>query len=385
MKGKRWIAFILVLVMVVGSITSVSAGSKNYSDLPKSHWAFDNVEKMSRKDIISGYPDGSFQPNKQVTYAEFIKMVITAIRKGEITPPPPKVLWQFERGESEAKGHWAESYYEEGLDLRIYSSFTFSAANLDKPIPRVDVAVIAANIIDSETPTEAATILEKGIPDIKKVSLADYGDEIEEGRDGFLFKERKKAVINAFYHGIVTGYPNRTFKGTSGLTRAESAAVIDRIINPSSRVAIDLEKIKTPLKAIFIDGRTVNRKDLIKVMTDIDPYEIDSWCNEAAVYLNGGSYSTEITEDGHVLRIGYKRERKNPKYDEDKQNARIKFLLQHYLQNDWERCYNDYINLMNSIKKEDEYPVKHGYYNGLEVYLSGGYTSMLIEILETRK
>ncbi|MGI6747012.1 MAG: S-layer homology domain-containing protein [Anaerovoracaceae bacterium] len=38
-----------------------------------------NVNKMVEKNIIVGYPDGTFKPNNQVTYGEFIKMAVVGL------------------------------------------------------------------------------------------------------------------------------------------------------------------------------------------------------------------------------------------------------------------------------------------------------------------
>ena len=42
-----------------------------FSDLPKEHWAYNAVTKMEKSSILSGYPDGTFRPNKNITLAEF--------------------------------------------------------------------------------------------------------------------------------------------------------------------------------------------------------------------------------------------------------------------------------------------------------------------------
>ena len=46
-----------------------------FPDVPKSHWAYEAIQRLSALGIISGYPDGTFRPNASVTRAELACMV----------------------------------------------------------------------------------------------------------------------------------------------------------------------------------------------------------------------------------------------------------------------------------------------------------------------
>lgn len=45
-----------------------------YSDVDKSHSAFDDIMLLAEAGYVSGYPDGSFRPDETVTRAEFVRM-----------------------------------------------------------------------------------------------------------------------------------------------------------------------------------------------------------------------------------------------------------------------------------------------------------------------
>ena len=56
---------LLVLLISILVITSIAYGaSKSYEDLTSSHWAYEAVNKMTEDGILTGYPDGTFLPNK---------------------------------------------------------------------------------------------------------------------------------------------------------------------------------------------------------------------------------------------------------------------------------------------------------------------------------
>ena len=46
----------------------------------QNHWAKDSVNELCEKGVISGFPDGTFKPDNQVTRAEFVKMLTQAFK-----------------------------------------------------------------------------------------------------------------------------------------------------------------------------------------------------------------------------------------------------------------------------------------------------------------
>lgn len=60
------------------STETALAGTPQFYDLPQSHWSYENVMKLCKKNIIAGYDDGSFCPDNPVTRAEFVKLIVTA-------------------------------------------------------------------------------------------------------------------------------------------------------------------------------------------------------------------------------------------------------------------------------------------------------------------
>ncbi|WP_373229648.1 S-layer homology domain-containing protein [Cohnella sp.] len=57
--------------------SSASAAAKQFSDVVSGHWAQKHLSKLTMQEILSGYPDGTFLPNKSVSHQE---AVIIAIR-----------------------------------------------------------------------------------------------------------------------------------------------------------------------------------------------------------------------------------------------------------------------------------------------------------------
>lgn len=70
----------LMLMLVLG-VTSLSALAKDYTDLPKDHWAYKQIQILTDFDVVVGYPDDSYKPDANVTRAEFATMVIKAFEQ----------------------------------------------------------------------------------------------------------------------------------------------------------------------------------------------------------------------------------------------------------------------------------------------------------------
>ena len=58
---------IFLLLMVVIVLTTSSFAQTTFSDLPEGHRAKGAVEEMVKQGIISGYTDGTFRPNAELS------------------------------------------------------------------------------------------------------------------------------------------------------------------------------------------------------------------------------------------------------------------------------------------------------------------------------
>ena len=182
------------------SLDAGSAAGQIFTDVGQSHWAHGAVAAMSQKGVVAGYPDGSFKPGETVTYGEFIKMAVVA---GTGKDPG---------NQSGAGAHWAEGYYQAGLDAGYYHIHNIPIYQLPWEIPRGDMALIAAAILGNESPVSDYDAIAAQITDVSHRTQHEY------------------AIIRAYSAGILTGYPDDTFRPDGTLTRAESATVMDRLI-----------------------------------------------------------------------------------------------------------------------------------------------------------
>ena len=85
---------------LVKNLSAQKAGQDvdfEYSDLPKNHWAYDFVKKLSDKGYLNGYPDGTFKGDAKMTRYEFAAALWRAVNNGAIIDSQmAKAIKEFE-------------------------------------------------------------------------------------------------------------------------------------------------------------------------------------------------------------------------------------------------------------------------------------------------
>jgi hypothetical protein len=247
---KKIIVIIATISMVFTSALNVYAA--DFSDVKQTNWAYEAIKAMSEKAVITGYPGGSFKPMNTVTYGEFIKMALVAATGKDV-------------GNS-TSGNWAEGYYQEALNLGYFTEYDIKSNAMNKQITRGHMALIISAILG----------------DVK----IDKYDEIQKGITDVTFKTPYEYdITKAYATGILTGYPDKTFKQEKTLSRAEAAIVIHRLVDESKRVvpgAVVETEPSTGAEEKTIDEMITNLRSFVgetgnldEDLAEAETYEID--------------------------------------------------------------------------------------------------------------
>lgn len=78
-------ATLLILVMSLFGASIVAAQPKEFKDVSSSYWGYEAIQWGIEQNIITGYVDGTFKPNKSVTEEEFLAMLVRAFGMGDTT------------------------------------------------------------------------------------------------------------------------------------------------------------------------------------------------------------------------------------------------------------------------------------------------------------
>ncbi|MDR2606001.1 MAG: S-layer homology domain-containing protein, partial [Oscillospiraceae bacterium] len=204
------LALAILFALIPSGITAAEETSPHeYSDVKPKDWYYGAVSTLSDTGILDGFPDGTFGPEKNLTVAQFIKMVCISVLPA----------WIDVYSVNAAK--WSDAYYYAALDSGLLRESEFSANALDTPISRYDAGLILSRALENvlaekvDIPAGVSAI----ISDIDKIP-AKYVHAVQLG----------------FTTGLLTGYSNGEFRGDMKLTRAQGSVLIVRLIDPQTRV-----------------------------------------------------------------------------------------------------------------------------------------------------
>lgn len=217
MDMKKLLAGALTATMLFSSMTALAVDYgaeyqklptpqtvQKFSDVPSTHWAFDYIGEMAQRNVISGYPDGRFIPENQVTRAEFAKIMVCAagLRVNNNNTTSFNDVYTSD---------WYCPYVECAKDyLTGYTTNTGTIYKPTTPALREDIAVALVKL--------------KGYD----ISLADESI-LNMFTDSYsISSSARKYVAVAVERGIVSGYEDNTFRGQATITRAEAATLLWR-------------------------------------------------------------------------------------------------------------------------------------------------------------
>ena len=214
---KRILATFLSAVTLISCSSALAA---DYSDVNQSAWYASYVNKISELNAFSGYEDGTFRPDNQITQEEFIKTVVCLIcgELNESNAPTVKNTWNSKWSS------WAIPYLDKAFELGLITEQDTMFKLVGIPCNR----------------GEMAKVITRAVEYLKEDSVADTSTYITKLKDYNRIKEEYKPyVLQAYAKGILSGYDDGTFRDDGLLTRAEASSVLVRLIDKKERINSD--------------------------------------------------------------------------------------------------------------------------------------------------
>lgn len=118
---------IIVEIIGKGDLAVLLKGAPSFPDVPGDYWASGYIAVARNQGILHGFPDGTFRPQDDVTYAEYAKMLVEA---AGLAP-------------NDAFG-WPVNYLDPAQKAGMVKDTDFSA---DKPAIRGDCAIMTATTV----------------------------------------------------------------------------------------------------------------------------------------------------------------------------------------------------------------------------------------------
>ncbi|MDV2886382.1 S8 family serine peptidase [Alkalihalophilus pseudofirmus] len=177
--------------------------SRVFKDVSPGFWAYPHINYLLEEGIISGYRDGTFQPNAPVRRGQAVAMLARALE------------WEHKpsatRFNDVDETYFASGAIEKAVEARIISGYPDGSFRPNAPITRAQMAAILGHAFQ-----------------LGRSSENHYVD-ITERTTGYSHINRMTELK------IVTGYDGRRYKPDESLSRAQFSVILSRILNEEFR------------------------------------------------------------------------------------------------------------------------------------------------------
>lgn len=218
----------MLIAMFVFSMT-LPAIAFQFPDVPVNHWAAEQMDILSDKGVIVGYPDGTFRPDDNVTRAEFASMAIKALGQEHTTVAQPVNFTDI------TTEFWAYDAIQKALYFDLISCPPAGEDfRPDDIVTRAESTTVAVNALTTEQISEAKA----------KEVLAKYADA-DSIPESFLIPAGKSEILNMIVTMPVDG--KASLEPTRPATRAEVSAILYNMmeqakLNPNAKLAEAMRK-----------------------------------------------------------------------------------------------------------------------------------------------
>ncbi len=199
----------LILIFVVLSIQPSYANTVFYDTYD--HWAENDIRwSTDTLKVFKGYGDLTFRPDNNITRSEFITILARTAYKLNMM----KEVYTSNMAYTDMPEHWSYTYIISMYEHYNKNNKNYSFKNIfpgnsfypDKPITREEAVLLVSIFCKKPIYDNPLTFIDVN--------------------DGYKYYSELKKLTNS---GIVTGYEDNTFRGSTKISRAESAALIKRI------------------------------------------------------------------------------------------------------------------------------------------------------------
>jgi hypothetical protein len=186
-------------------MTATPVIEKTFMDVPAAFWASDAIKDLYGRGYISGYPDDSFKPDKQISRAEFVTIITKIFKLSSFKPAQADF-------EDVASADWFYESVENALHAGIVKGYgkTFLP---NQAISREEMAAILVKALGRND--EAQTNMQE------KSSFTDDAN-ISNWARGYVFVAARQ--------GLMKGYSDRNIHPQGQASRAEACSMISNFL-----------------------------------------------------------------------------------------------------------------------------------------------------------
>lgn len=205
---------LVVFVLLIGLFSPIKGLAAGFNDITAGYIFFEEVEYLSSEQMITGFKDGTFKADHVVTRAQAAIMIGRAL---DLNGDPKNTKFKDVMANVTGSGYIASA-----VEKGIITGFPDNTYRPNEPVTRGQMAIFL----------NRAFTLEKG--------------QSNRFKDVSPNMAACQSILNVTATGIANGYPDRTYRPDTSVTRGQFSAFMARTLNPvfreRGRIVISVDK-----------------------------------------------------------------------------------------------------------------------------------------------
>lgn len=274
---KRYNRIILLTVIIAILFTTVASAAV-FNDI-KDHWAKSYIERVEKNGLVSGYDNGNFKPDNNVTILESLVMMSRLYKIDEdIRKEIVKEYASLKTIKNALGYEWSLDHLAIAIELGIVSEQAvkdmFAKETIFADAKREEVAVLLTKAIGLND--EAKSL---------KVYQLPYNDSDE------ITVSARPYIYIMYENKLMLGDNEKNIKPGSKITRAEIATLLDKAFDyiKEEKVTPDLDKYEptTTVSGIIMEVSSNKKEYYIYIKNDREVESIVKISDDTEITVNG--------------------------------------------------------------------------------------------------
>ncbi len=224
---------------------AVVAKAATFSDLGTAEWAAPYIEEMAEMGFITGYSDGTFKPNNDVTHLDGLLLFSRAM--GSSSEAMSKIMEYAVKEYGDIVDKYELGYGKNEICFMLYRGALtvdeldeyISADVKDTPMKRHEAAIVITKAMAGEKDAKAEMIFDLTYEDTKDIPA-----------------KATRYVYYATEHGIMNGMDGNIFAPNNNIKRSQIAVMLSRAVE-----AMGISFFETNLEEVNTEDGTVVTED----------------------------------------------------------------------------------------------------------------------------
>jgi hypothetical protein len=345
---------IMLLTVVISLLFTMTANAAAFTDI-STHWAKSYIERVAAKGIVSGYNDGTFKPDNNVTVLEALVMIS---RLYDIDDDlKEKIVEEYEpslkKMTNTLYSEWSFEYLSVIIELGVVSENgiedMFAKKTIFQQATREEIAVLLTKAMMLGDEAQNLKVYTLPFADAAKISTS-----------------ARPYVYVMYDKDILEGDSSKNINPSAKITRAEIATLLDKAYKyiDANDVYPDFDDYvpTTSLNGIITEVSEGSQESYIYVKGDNEVESIVKINNDTDIYLNGKSADIDDLEEDMLVKCKINSDRVAVKLETDSSTDVVKGII----------YYVAYVAPSKiTIIDEDDDKITYDLPTDVEVYLDG--------------